>query len=84
MALLAEGILKLHWDQTVPVNVAHIVKQMGVGLQLQDTLATNAQLTITPDNRATITLNRQLPLHCNAMPWPMRWAMSLCTTCALV
>lgn len=61
MALLAEGILKLHWDQTVPVNVAHIVKQMGVGLQLQDTLATNAQLTITPDNRATITLNRQLP-----------------------
>ncbi len=61
MALLAEGILKLHWDQTVPVNVAHIVKQMGVRLQLLDAVETRAQLSITPDNRAEITLNRQLP-----------------------
>lgn len=36
MALLAEGILKPHWDQTIPVNVAHIVKQMGVRLLMPE------------------------------------------------
>lgn len=61
MALLAEGILKLHWDQTVPVNVAHIVKQMGVRLQLQDDLPCNATLSIDLSNQAHITLPQQLP-----------------------
>lgn len=61
MALLAEGILKLHWDQTVPVNVAHIVKKMGVHLQLQAALPCSAMLAITTDNQACITLQQQLP-----------------------
>lgn len=61
MALLAEGILKLHWNQTVPVNVAHIVKQMGVRLQLQQDLPCSAALSIDVRNRAHITLHQQLP-----------------------
>lgn len=61
MALLAEGILKLHWDQTVPVNIAHIVKQMGVRLQLQDDLACSATLSIDLHNQAHIGLRQQLP-----------------------
>ena len=61
MALLAEGILKLHWDQSVPVNVARIVKQMGVQLQLQSDLPCSATLTITGNNQAQITLNPHLP-----------------------
>lgn len=61
MALLAEGILKLHWDQTVPVNVAHILKQMGVRLQLQNNLAYSALLSISSDNQPRIVLNQQLP-----------------------
>lgn len=61
MALLAEGILKLHWDQTVPVNVAHIVKQMGVRLQLQDDLPGSALLSIDRHNQAHIGLHQALP-----------------------
>lgn len=61
MALLAEGILKLHWDQTVPVNVAHILKQMGVRLQLHNNLAYSALLSICSDNQAHIVLSQQLP-----------------------
>ena len=61
MALLAEGILNLHWDQTIPVNVAHIVKQMGVRLQLLPHIPCSATLTIQPDNQALITLNQRLP-----------------------
>lgn len=60
MALLAEGILKLHWDQTVPVNVAHILKQMGVRLQLQSDLTDSALLSISSDNQAHIALSQQL------------------------
>ena len=61
MALLAEGILKLHWSQTIPVNVAHIVKQMGVRLQLQPALSASATLSITADNQAHIALHQNLP-----------------------
>lgn len=61
MALLAEGILKLHWDQTVPVNIAHIVKQMGVRLQLQADLPCSAALSIDRHNQARLTLAQQLP-----------------------
>lgn len=34
MALFAEGVLKAHWDQTVPVNLAHLAKCMGVVVRL--------------------------------------------------
>lgn len=61
MALLAEGILKLHWDQTIPVNVAHIVKQMGVRLQLQADLPCSARLSLSRKNQAHIALSQQLP-----------------------
>lgn len=60
MAFLAEGILKQHWNQSVPVNVAHIVKQMGVRLQLDNTLAVCAVLTIAANNQAHIALRQQL------------------------
>jgi len=64
MAFLAEGILKLHWDQTVPVNIARIVKQMGVRLQLASDLPASAVLTIAADNRAHIALcSQQSSLH---------------------
>lgn len=61
MVLLAEGILKLHWNQTVPVNVAHIVKKMGVRLQLHNDLASSAALSIDLHNQAHIQLKKQLP-----------------------
>lgn len=61
MALLAEGILKLHWDQSIPVNVAHIVRQMGVRLQLQPDLPASAVLSIATDNQAHIALQSSLP-----------------------
>ena len=61
MALLAEGILKLHWDQTIPVNVAHIVKQMGVRLQLEPLLASSARLTISASQPPLIQLHQELP-----------------------
>lgn len=61
MALLAEGILKLHWDQTVPVNVAHIVKKMGVRLLLEPGLEACALLRISASNQAQIRLSQSLP-----------------------
>lgn len=61
MALLAEGILKLHWNQTIPVNVAHIVKNMGVRLQLHPHITCSANLKIHTNNQALITLNQRLP-----------------------
>ena len=60
MALLAEGILKLHWDQTIPVNLAHIVKSMGVALKLHDGLRSSACLRISHNNRAYLLLSRSL------------------------
>lgn len=56
MALFAEGILKLHWDQTVPVNLAHLAKNMGIGVALSDTLAPCALIDISVDNKARITI----------------------------
>ena len=61
MALLAEGILKLHWDQTIPVNVAHIVRAMGVRLQLLPHIPCSATLSIDAGNQALITLSQRLP-----------------------
>lgn len=58
MAFLAEGILKLHWDQTVPVNVAHIVRKMGVRLQLHADLPACAVLRIDSRNQAHISLHQ--------------------------
>lgn len=60
MALMAEGILKLHWDQTIPVNVAHIVKAMGVRLLLMPEIAPCALLCINTNNQAQIHLNPSL------------------------
>lgn len=47
MALFAEGILKLHWDQTVPVNLARIAKKMGVAVTLSETLEPCACIDIS-------------------------------------
>ena len=59
MALFAEGILKLHWDQTVPVNLAHIAKNMGIVVSLSEVLAACACIDIGADNKARITIGTQ-------------------------
>jgi len=59
MAMFAEGILKLHWDQSVPVNLARIARRMGVTVRLSDTLQACAQLDISLQNQARITLGKQ-------------------------
>lgn len=62
MALFAEGILKLHWDQTVPVNLAHIAKNMGIVVALSESLAPCARIDIGADNKARITIGTQHPM----------------------
>lgn len=57
MALFSEGILKLHWDQSVPVNLARIAKGMGVAMALSDQLDAAARLEISPLNKARLTLS---------------------------
>ena len=62
MALFAEGILKLHWNQTVPVNLAHIAKGMGIVVALSKSLGPCASLHIGSDNKARITIGTQHPV----------------------
>lgn len=59
MALLAEGILKTHWDQTIPVNLARIAKGMGVTIQPPSTAQASALLEFQADQRWRITLPQQ-------------------------
>ena len=56
MALFAEGILKLYWNQTVPVNLAHIAKSMGIVVTLSESLVPCASIDIGADNKARITI----------------------------
>ncbi|MBY0455519.1 MAG: ImmA/IrrE family metallo-endopeptidase [Burkholderiaceae bacterium] len=62
MALFAEGILNLYWDRSVPVNLAHIAKKMGVTVVLSDSLPECARIDISPDNKARILIGKQQPL----------------------
>ncbi|MDD2711879.1 MAG: ImmA/IrrE family metallo-endopeptidase [Simplicispira sp.] len=62
MALFAEGILKLHWDQSVPVNLARIAKKMGIVVALSDSLVPCVCLDISASNQARITINTQRPV----------------------
>ena len=64
MALFAEGVLNLYWDQSVPVNLARIAKKMGIAIILSDTLAECARLDISPHNKASITIGTQHPVVC--------------------
>lgn len=59
MAIFAEGILKLHWDQSVPVNVAHIAQRMGVAVRQSDTLVVCAHLQISAKNEPSLTLGQR-------------------------
>lgn len=59
MAIFAEGILKLHWDQSVPVNVAHIAQRMGVTVRQSDTLVACAHLQISAKNEPSLTLGQR-------------------------
>lgn len=59
MAMFAEGILKLHWDQSVPVNLARIARRMDIAVRLSDTLQACAQLDISAQNKACITIGKQ-------------------------
>lgn len=62
MALLAEGILKTHWDQSVPVNLARIAKAMQLVVALGDTGQACAVLEISPQRRARVTIGQQHPI----------------------
>ena len=57
MSLFAEGILNTHWDQSVPVNLAHIAKAMGIAVAVGDTGAACAVLDISRQRKARITIN---------------------------
>lgn len=59
MALFAEGILNLYWDQSVPVNLARIAKKMGVIVALSETLPECACIDIGLDNKARVTIGTQ-------------------------
>lgn len=62
MALLAEGILKTHWDQTVPVNLARIAKGMGLAVRLGETGDACAILEITAQRKARVIIDRTHPI----------------------
>ena len=57
LSLFAEGILNTHWDQSVPVNLAHIAKAMGIAVAVGDTGAACAVLDISRQRKARITIN---------------------------
>lgn len=59
MAMFAEGVLKLHWDQSVPVNLARIARRMEIAIRLSDSLQACALLDISPQNKARITIGKQ-------------------------
>ena len=63
MTLLAEGILKLHWDQSVPVNLAHIAKAMRLVVALGELPDGCAQLEISLQRKARVLLDRRHPLE---------------------
>ena len=58
MALLAEGILKTHWDQSVPVNLARIAKAMQLVVELGDTGDACALLELAPQRKACVTIGK--------------------------
>lgn len=62
MALLAEGILKTHWDQSVPVNLARIAKAMKLVVTLGDTGTACAVLEISAQRKARVTIGQQHPI----------------------
>lgn len=59
MAMFAEGVLKLYWDQSVPVNVAHIAQRMGVAVRQSATLIACAHLQISAQNQPNLTLGQR-------------------------
>lgn len=59
MAMFAEGILKTHWDRSVPVNLARIARAMGVTVALQPQLPSCALLEISARNQARVTIGAQ-------------------------
>ena len=63
MTLLAEGILKLHWDQSVPVNLARIAKAMQLTVALGVLPEGCALLEISLQRKARVLLDRLHPLE---------------------
>ncbi|WP_370680880.1 ImmA/IrrE family metallo-endopeptidase [Comamonas sp. GB3 AK4-5] len=62
MALLAEGILKTHWDQSVPVNLARIAKAMQLRVSLGDTGTACALLEVSGAHKACVTIGQSHPI----------------------
>ncbi len=62
MTLLAEGVLNSYWDQSIPVNLAHIAKAMQVRVALA-AVGACAQLELPRSGRPRITINPDDPLE---------------------
>lgn len=58
MVMFAEGILKLHWNQSVPVDVARIAQSMGIVLAHSPTLTACAHIQISLQNQPLVTLGQ--------------------------
>ena len=64
MTLLAQGLLKTHWDQSVPVNLARIAKAMQVAVALAALPAGScARIEISLQRQPRIVIDRQQPLE---------------------
>lgn len=63
MTLLAEGVLKAHWDQTIPVNLAHIAKAMQITVALSELGSACARVELVPRRKPRIVIDRGQPLQ---------------------
>lgn len=61
MTLLAEGVLKAHWDQSVPVNLARIARAMQLVVAFADLDGCCAQLEISAQRGQRVLLDRRHP-----------------------
>ncbi|MFC4621904.1 ImmA/IrrE family metallo-endopeptidase [Comamonas nitrativorans] len=63
MTLLAEGVLRTYWDQTVPVNLAHIAKAMQITVALSELGSACARVELPPQRKPRIVIDRSQPLE---------------------
>ena len=58
MALLAEGILKTYWDQSIPVNLARMAKQLTLVVEIGDPGEACAVVSISPQCKPSVTIGK--------------------------
>lgn len=59
MTLLAEGVLKTYWDQSIPVNLAHIAKEMAVVVAFAPLGQACARVELLPRRKPRIVIDRE-------------------------